>query len=82
MKKLQKQTKGIGIIRKIARVLPKESLITIYKSFFRPHINYGDDIIFDQPDNNSFCNMIERVQYHIAIAITRAIKGTSQLKMY
>ena len=29
-----------------------------------------------------FCNLIERVQYNAALAITGAIKGTSQLKIY
>ena len=78
---IAKANKGIGIIRKLAKVLPRESLITIYKSFVRPHIEYGD-IIYDQPNNDSFCNMIERVQYDATLAITGAIKGTSQLKIY
>ena len=79
--KIAKANKGIGIICKLAHVLPRESLVTIYKSFVRPHIDYGD-IIYDQPNNDSFCDMIERVQYNAALAITGAIKGTSQLKLY
>ena len=47
----------------------------------RPHIDYGD-IIYDQPNSDSFCDMIERVQYNAALAVTGAIKGTSQLKLY
>ena len=35
-----------GKIHKLARALPSESLITIYKSFVRPHIDYVD-IIYD-----------------------------------
>ena len=80
-KKPPKTNKDIEIICKLAHVLPREFLITIYKSFVRPHIDYGD-IIYDQPNNDSFCNMIERVQYNAAIAITGAIIGTSQLKIY
>ena len=79
--KIAKANKGIGIIRKLAYLLPRESLITIYKSFVRPHIDYGD-IIYDQPNNDHFCNSIERVQYNAALAITGAIKGTSQQKIY
>ena len=79
--KIAKANKGIGIICKLAHALPRESLVTIYKSFVRPHIDYGD-IIYDQPNNDSFCDMIERVQYNAALAITSAIKGTSQLKLY
>ena len=79
--KIAKANKGIGRIRKLAHVLPRQSLITIYKSFIRPRLVYGD-IIYDQPNNESFCNLIERVQYNAALAITGAIKGTSQLKIY
>ena len=79
--KIAKANKGIGRIRKLVQVLPKQSLITIYKSFIRPHLDYSD-IIYDQPNNESFCNLIERVQYNSALAITSAIKGTSQLKIY
>ena len=79
--KIAKVNKGIGIICKLSFCLPRESLITIYKSFVRPHIDYGD-IIYDQPNNKQFCNMIERVQYNAVLAITGAIKGTSQQKIY
>ena len=79
--KIAKANKVIGIICKLACVIPRESFITIYKSFVKPHIDYGD-IIYDQPNNDSFCKMIERVQYNAALAVTVAIKGTSQLKIY
>ena len=79
--KIAKANEGIGIICKLAHLLPRESLVTIYKSFVRPHIDYGD-IIYDQPNNDSFCDMIERVQYNAALAITDEIKRTSQLKLY
>ena len=62
-------------------MLPRQSLITIYKYFNRSHLDYGD-IIYDQPNNESFCNLVERVQYNAASAITGVIKGTSQLKIY
>ena len=47
--KMSKAKKGIGIIRKLNKALPQHSLITIYKSFVRPHLDYGD-IIYDQPN--------------------------------
>ena len=46
----------------------------------RPHLGFGD-IIYDQP-NKSFTQKIERIQYKAALAITSAIKGTSQSKLY
>ena len=79
--KIAKANKSVKIIYKLACVLPRESLVTICKSFVRPHYDYGD-IIYDQPNNDSFCNMIERVQYNAALTITGVIKGTSQLKIY
>ena len=78
--KIAKANKGIGLIRKLVHVLPWQSPLTIYKSFIKAHLDYGD-IIYDHPSNESFCNLIEKVQYNAALAITGAIKGTSQLKI-
>ena len=69
------------MIQKLRHILPRHSLITIYKLFVRPHLDYCD-IIYDQPNSESFCNKIERVQYNAALAITGAITGTSQTKLY
>ena len=79
--KISKAMKEIGIIKKLSNVLPRKSLITIYKSFVRPHLDYGD-LIYDQPNNESFCQQIESVQYNASLAITGAIKGTSRIKLY
>ena len=56
-------------------------MLTIYKSFVRPHLDYGD-IIYDQPQNDSFCNKLESIQYNAALAITGANWGTSETKLY
>ena len=79
--KMSKAMKEIGIIKKLSKVLPRHSLVTIYKSFVRPHLDYGD-ITYDQPNNESFNQKIERIQYNAALAITCAIRGTSQKKLY
>ena len=34
--------KTIGILRKIHLILPRHSLITIYKTFINPHLDYAD----------------------------------------
>ena len=49
------------------------ALLTIYKSFIRPHLDYGG-IVFSQTDNESFISKLEQVQYNAALAITGAIK--------
>ena len=38
--------------------------------------------IYDQPNNDSFCNKMESVQYNAALAITGAIKGSSRERLY
>ena len=79
--KISKANKDIGILRKLYNILPRNSLITIYKSFIWPHLDSGA-IIFDEPENESFCKKIESVQYNAALAITGAIQGTSREKLY
>ena len=68
--------KGIGIIRKLNKALSHYSLITIYKPFVRPHLDY------DQPNKESLNQKIERIQFNAALAVTGAIKGTYQSKFY
>ena len=44
---LTKVNKIIGLFRKLQNILPRGSLLTIFKSFVRPHLDYGD-VIHDQ----------------------------------
>ena len=44
-------------------------------------IDYGDTI-YDQPQNESFCEKIESVQYKATLSITGAIQGASCDKIY
>ena len=53
----------------------------MYKAFLRPLIDY-EDIIYDQPQNDSFCEKLESIQYKAALPITGAIQGTSPDKIY
>ena len=78
---LKKISKTVGLLRKFQGILPRTSLITIYKLFARPHLDYGD-IIYDQTFNESFHQRIESIQYNAAIAITVAIRGTSSEKLH
>ena len=48
---------------------------------FRPHLDYGN-IIYDQVYNASFSQKIESIQYNAALAITRAVCGTSKEKVF
>ena len=62
-------------------ILSRKSLLTIYKSFVRPNLNYAD-AIYDKPFNESFKRKIEIVQYKAALVITGVIKGTSCDRLY
>ena len=44
--KISKANRGIGIIKKLQSKLPRNAPLTIYKSFIRPHLDYGD-IVYD-----------------------------------
>ena len=50
---LNKDKRTIDLLRKFQQTLPRQSLITTYKSFIRPHLDYGD-IVYDliPPNNN------------------------------
>ena len=56
--------------------MSRKFLVTIYKAFLRPLIDYGD-IIYDQPQNESFCEELESAQYKTTLAITGVIQGIS-----
>ena len=75
--KIKKAMKGIGLLRKLQSILPRTSLLAIYKSFIRPQLDYGD-VVYDQPSNDAFSNKLETIQYNVALAITGAIKCTSR----
>ena len=79
--KIRKCNKIIGLIRRPSACLPRKALLTIYKSFVRPHLDYGD-ILYDKPGNLNFESKIEKVQYKACIAITGAIQGTSRERLY
>ena len=76
-----KTNKTIGLLRKLQNTLPRQALITIYKAFVRPHLDYSD-ILYDQAYNASFHQKREKTQYNACIAITGVIRGTSKEKIY
>ena len=69
---MTKSYKRIDIIKRSSVNILRDALLRIYKSFIRPHLDYGD-IIYDKPNNESFKNKIENIQYKTCIAITGAI---------
>ena len=79
--KIKKATVGVNIMRKLNILLPRSSLLRVYKCFIRLLLDYGD-VIYDQPNLSSLANWIESVQYNAALATTGAIRGTFKEKSY
>ena len=48
-----KVSRTIALLRKLQHVLPRQALITIYKSFTCPYLDYGD-ILYDKAFTQSF----------------------------
>ena len=55
--------------------------MTLYRSFIRPHLDYGD-IIYDQLFNNFFQKKIESIKNNACFPITDAMKGRSKEGIY
>ena len=78
---LSKVNKSIGLLRKFQPVLPRSSLLTIYKIFIRSHFDYAD-VVYDQSYKSSFHGKLELIQYNAALAVTGTIRGFSSEKLY
>ena len=77
----QKTNNTIGLLRKLQTLLPRAPLITIYKSFIRPHLDYGD-MIYDQTFNMQFQQKIETIQCNAALVIAGACYKNTIGKYY
>ena len=78
---VSKVDKGISVIKKLQHILSQKSLVTMYKAFLRPLLDYGD-IIYNQPHNVPFCEKLESVEYKAVLEITGVMQGTSHNKIY
>ena len=79
--KIKKTTVGVNLMRKLNLLLPRSSLLTVYMCFITPHLDYGV-VIYVQRNLSSLANKSESVQYYAVLAITCAIRGTRQDKLY
>ena len=64
---VNKINKTIVLLLKFQNFLPRKSLLTIYKSFMRSHLD--GEIIYDQSYNTYFHQRLESLQYNAALAI-------------
>ena len=79
--KINKCNRILGQMKRLSLTLSRKQLLTIYKTFVRPQLDYAD-IIYDKPFNDVFKEKLEKVQYSSALIITGAIKGTSRERLY
>ena len=68
-------------LRKLNSTWPRAALVIIFKTFVRPHRDYGD-VLYDQAFNSAFQNKLESIQYNVCLAITGSIRGISREKLY
>ena len=73
--------KSIRLPRKFQPVLPRSSLLTIYKTFKRRPFDYAD-VVYDRNYKSSFHEKLESIQYNAALAVTGAVRGSSSEKHY
>ena len=74
--KINRCNKITRIMKRLSMTLFKKILLTIYKSFVRPLLDYVD-ITYDKPVNESFNRKLEAVQCNASLVVTGAIRGTS-----
>ena len=74
-----KINKTIGLLCKLQILLPRTTLIKIYKAFVRPWLSWYP---YDQAFNLSFQQKLESIQYSTCFVITGAIHGTSRDKIW
>ena len=59
----------IALLQKFQHILPQHYLLMTYKTFVRPHLDYGD-VIYDKEFNQLFHEKPESVQYNAVLALT------------
>ena len=62
--------KSIGLSHKLQNLLPRAALITIYKPFIRPHLDYGNFFMIKHIIFFFFYRKLEFIQYNACLAIT------------
>ena len=56
-----KVRKTTGLLRKLNSILLRAALVTIFKAFVRPYLDYGD-VLYDQAFNSAYHDKLESFQ--------------------
>ena len=68
-------------MKRLSLSISSDSLLTTYKMFVRPHLDYAD-IMYDKPGDINFESKLERVQYNACLTITDAKQGNNRNSIY
>ena len=88
--KIIKAKKNIGLTKQLSKYLPLKTLNQMYKAFVRSHPDYCD-IIYHIPhlkqlapgiSLNYQMEVVEKVQYQAALAVTGAWQGSNRSQLY
>ena len=71
----------MGLLRGFQPILPRSSLLSIYKTFIRSQLDFAD-VTYGQPCNSSFQEKFASIQYNACLAITGVVRGTSSETLY
>ena len=91
VEKEKKAKKNIGLIKHLNKFLPMKTLIHMYKALARSHVDYCDLIYHILPTLHTpplgttlhdHMELVEKIQYQAALAVTGAWQGTSRVKIY
>ena len=58
-----KVNQAIGLLQKLQKTLVRLVIITMYKAFVRPYLDYGN-MIYDEACNETFHQKLESIQYN------------------
>ena len=75
----EKASKRLNVLKSLKYKLNRSTLSCLYKSLIRPLMEYGD-VIWDNC-TEAEANLLERIQYESARAVTGAIKGSSATRL-
>ena len=70
----------MGLLRRFQPILPRSSLLTMYKTFIRSQLDFVG-VICDQANNFPFHEKLESLQYNPWLAIIGAMSETSSEKL-
>ena len=78
--KVKTATKGLGLLKFLAKYTTRKRLSLLYKIYVRPHLDYGDVIYHNQSAESM--DLLASIQYNAATIVAGCWKGTSKEKLY